>query len=201
MANSCSSRRTFLKLAAPTVAGALAAIDLAKAATAPDSQPEVWSHEYWAQQGDRKLSMFRKRMGAPKPGERLPALFLAHGSSVSSRSSYDLHVPGHGEYSFMDKFASYGFDVWTMDFEGYGRSSPARGNSNIADGVENLRAAIPVVLGNGSGTRSFLWRIFRGIACGCLRHGRAGARESSRARRVHLHGPGFADACRPRQAA
>ena len=38
----------------------------------------------------------------------------------------------------MDVFAGYGFDVWTMDFEGYGRSSPGKGNSNIADGVANL---------------------------------------------------------------
>jgi alpha-beta hydrolase superfamily lysophospholipase len=45
----------------------------------------------------------------------------------------------------MDVFAGYGFDVWTMDFEGYGHSSPSRGNSNVADGVEDLKAASALI--------------------------------------------------------
>jgi len=45
----------------------------------------------------------------------------------------------------MDKFAGYGFDVWTMDFEGYGKSSRTEGNSDIASGVEDLKAAVEVV--------------------------------------------------------
>ena len=36
------------------------------------------------------------------------------------------------DYSFMDKFAEYGFDVWTLDHEGYGRSTRTSSNSNIA---------------------------------------------------------------------
>ncbi len=107
---------------------------------------KVWSQEYWANRGDIKLYMFRKRRNAPKPGEAaLPALFLVHGSSISSRPSFDLSVPGRGEYSLMNQFAEYGFDVWTMDFEGYGRSSKSAGNSNIADGVADLKAAVEVV--------------------------------------------------------
>jgi len=39
--------------------------------------------------------MFRKRLGAPKPGEAArPVLFFVHGSSVTSRV-FDLNVPGH----------------------------------------------------------------------------------------------------------
>jgi pimeloyl-ACP methyl ester carboxylesterase len=45
----------------------------------------------------------------------------------------------------MDKFASYGFDVWTMDCEGYGRSTKTPANSDIASGVEDLKAASEVV--------------------------------------------------------
>ena len=113
---------------------------------AEEAKRSVWSQEYWAQRGDIKLYMFRKRAGAPKAGESaMPVLFLVHGSSISSRPSFDLSVPGHGEYSLMDKFAGYGFDVWTMDFEGYGRSSKSAGNSNIADGVEDLKCAVEVV--------------------------------------------------------
>ena len=60
----------------------------------------------------------------PKAGEpTLPVLFLVHGSSNSSRTSFDLTVPGHGEYSVMNTFAQLGFDVWTMDHENYGRST------------------------------------------------------------------------------
>jgi alpha-beta hydrolase superfamily lysophospholipase len=107
----------------------------------------IWSHDYSAQKGDIKLYLFRKRLGAPQAGQpALPVLFLVHGSSISSRPSFDLAVPGRGEYSLMDVFAGYGFDVWTMDFEGYGRSSKAAGNSNIADGVEDLKAAVEVVV-------------------------------------------------------
>src|ERR1700734_4509610 len=112
------SRRSFLYRlgamgAAPALAGGLGALGLAGAAPAEATdmprassdvagstgKTSVWSHEYWAQRGDVKLYMFRKRMHAPKPGEKpLPVLFLVHGSSISSRPSFDLTVPGHGEY-------------------------------------------------------------------------------------------------------
>ena len=71
-------------------------------------------------------------------------LFLVHGSSLSAQSSFDLKVPG-SEYSMMDVFARYGFDVWTMDHENYGRSSQTSSNSDIASGVEDLKAAMAVV--------------------------------------------------------
>jgi len=90
--------------------------------------------------------MFRKRRAAPKAGERpLPVLFLAHGSSMSGRPTFDLTVPGRGEYSLMNTFAGFGFDVWTMDFEGYGRSTHTEGNANIAEGVRDLKAATDLV--------------------------------------------------------
>ncbi|MGD0847602.1 alpha/beta hydrolase [Bradyrhizobium sp.] len=106
---------------------------------------EIWSSEYWTKKGDVPLWMFRKRLGAPKAGEpSRPVLFMVHGSSVTSRT-YDLHVPGHGEYSVMDVFARYGFDVWTMDHENYGKSGRTSGNSDIASGVEDLKVAMEVV--------------------------------------------------------
>jgi pimeloyl-ACP methyl ester carboxylesterase len=106
---------------------------------------DMWSGEYWTNKGDVKLSLYRKRMGAPKAGESLPVLFLVHGSSISARPTFDLTVPGKGEYSMMDVFARWGFDVWTMDHENYGRSSRTSGNSDIASGVEDLKAGVEVV--------------------------------------------------------
>ena len=66
---------------------------------------------------------------------------LVHGSSAAALSSFGLTMPGHGEYSLMNVFARYGFDVWTMDHEGYGESSRTDGTSDVASGVADLTAA------------------------------------------------------------
>jgi pimeloyl-ACP methyl ester carboxylesterase len=118
----------------------------AHAQTSPASG-EIWSQDYWAKKGDVKLNLWRKRTAAPRPSEpALPIVFLVHGSSNSARSSYDLNVPGKGEYSLMNVLARYGYDVWTMDHDGYGHSGSSGNNSDIASGVEDLKAAMPVVM-------------------------------------------------------
>src|SRR5256885_11274387 len=102
----------------------------------------VWSAEYSAKKGAVTLAMFRKRVGEPRAGEPpRPVLVFVHGSSISSRPSFDLTVPGAGEYSLMNVFARWGYDTWTLDHEGYGRSSRTDGNSDVASGVEDLKAA------------------------------------------------------------
>jgi pimeloyl-ACP methyl ester carboxylesterase len=107
----------------------------------------MWSEEYWAHKDDVKLYMFRKRLGAPAAGETpKPILFLVHGSSFSGPTGFDLHVPGKTDYSLMEKFAEYGYDVWTMDHEGYGKSDSTEGNSPIAEGVRDLKAGLEVVM-------------------------------------------------------
>ena len=123
----------------------MSAVASAQAHSIPATD-QIWSCEYWAHKGNVKLNLWRKRLGAPKPGEKRPVLFMVHGSSNSTRSSYDLSVPGKGEYSFMNMMAGYGYDVWTMDHDGYGRSGSSGNNSDIDSGVEDLKAAIPVVL-------------------------------------------------------
>src|ERR1700680_670227 len=175
--NGGQSRRKFLIGAAPAIAGGLALTSAARAALAQPvggakeksgaADEKIWSKEYWAQKGEIKLYLFRKRVGALQAGKpALPVLFLVHGSSISS-SSFDLTVPGRGEYSLMDAFARYGFDVWTMDFTGYGKSSRGEGNSNIADGVEDLKAAIPVVARETGQQRFYVF----GESSGALRAG------------------------------
>jgi pimeloyl-ACP methyl ester carboxylesterase len=148
------NRRSLLAGTAATAGGALAAS--ASAETEP-----VWFGEYWAsKQRDGqaiRLAMYRKRLGAPQTGETArPVLFMVHGSSTSARSSFDLSVPGRDDYSMMDVFARYGFDVWTMDHEGYGRSSRTDGNSDIASGVEDLKAAMAVIARESGQTRCHL---------------------------------------------
>ncbi|HBH37711.1 MAG TPA: alpha/beta hydrolase [Curvibacter sp.] len=108
----------------------------------------IWSEEHFVKRDDVPLYVYRKRATAPAPGEApRPVLFLVHGSTVSGRNTYDLQVPDRKDYSVMDWFAERGYDVWTMDHEGYGRSGwSGRGNSDIKTGLRDLEAVIPFVL-------------------------------------------------------
>ena len=120
------------------------------------------------QQGQREAQPLAQARGPPRAGEQpRPVLFLVHGSSNSTRSSFDLHVPGKGEYSLMNVMARYGYDVWTMDHDGYGRSGSSGNNSDIASGVEDLKAAIPVVLGETGQSKMH----FYGTSSGAIRAG------------------------------
>ncbi len=141
----------------------------------------IQSFEYWTSKGDVELYLYRKRLRAPDSGkEALPVLFLVHGSSFCGRSGFDMHPPDRDDYSLMDEFAARGFDVWTMDHEGYGRSSRTDGNSNIADGVEDLKAGTEVVE-TETGIKRFA---FYGQSSGALR---AAAFAAARPERVsHL---------------
>jgi len=176
LTNSKLTRRTLLSRVAPALAGSIVAMSptsfvLAQEKKRPANKSgnkKIWSSEYSTNKGDLSLYIYRKRLGAPKPGEAAkPILFLAHGSSVSSRPSFDLTVPGHDDYSLMDKFAEYGFDVWTMDFEGYGKSGMGTGNSDIATGAEDIKSAADVILRETGQSRFHLM----GESSGALRAG------------------------------
>src|ERR1700751_3730043 len=136
--------------------------DAVHAQRAPAEGSEIWSKEYWAKKGDVPLWMFRKRLGEPTQ----PVVFFVHGSSVTSRV-FDVHVPGKGEYSIMNEFARYGFDCWTMDHENYGKSGRTSGNSDVASGVEDLKASA-WVLTPETGQTKFN---FIGESSGALRAG------------------------------
>jgi pimeloyl-ACP methyl ester carboxylesterase len=140
---------------------------------AANPRPEPVGEEHWARKGDVRLHLWRKRC-APAPGRA--ALVLVHGSSLSALPSFDLTVPGHPDYSMMDWFARAGFDVWTLDHEGYGRSTITAGNADIACGIEDLRAAVPVILAQTGAERLSLY----GISSGSLRAGGYAAAEPHR---------------------
>jgi len=138
------SRRSALAGATAALGAGLASETLQPAAA--QTPPQIWSRQYTANKSGVALAVYRKRLGAPKAGEKpLPVLLLAHGSSVSAIPTFDLVVPGAGEYSLMNVFARYGFDVWAVDFENYGRSSRTDGTSNIASGADDLRATADVI--------------------------------------------------------
>ncbi len=180
------ARRTILKGASLGVGAGLASALTAQAQSTGAAEPSegpIWSAEYWAKKGEVALNLWRKRVGAPRAGEApLPILFLVHGSSNSTRSSYDLSVPGKGEYSLMNVFARYGYDVWTMDHDGYGYSGSSGNNSDIASSVEDLRAAIPVVARETGQAKMH----FYGTSSGAIRAGAFAQAEPERVDRLVL---------------
>src|SRR5690348_10121961 len=140
------TRRDIVRAAGVGIGATLATGPALAAAPSVPDDATPWSHDYWAKKGDVSLYLYRKRLTAPKPSEKpLPVLFLVHGSSISARPTFDLTVLGAGEYSMMNVFARAGFDVWTMDHEGYGRSSRTSGNSDIKSGVADLVAGTALV--------------------------------------------------------
>ena len=146
--------------------GLVAVTSAAVAPAAAAGAEEFAAAEFWTEQDGVKLWMFRKQLAAN--GGRRPVLFFAHGSTISARPSFDLEVPGAGEYSLMNVFARLGYDVWTMDFEGYGHSGRSAGNSDIATGARNLAAAA-VVIERETGAAKFH---IMGESSGALRAGR-----------------------------
>ena len=174
------ARRTVLKGAGLGVgAGLLSGIVTPATAAASD----IWSAEYWAKKGDVKLNLWRKRIGAPSAGEApKPLIFLVHGSSNSTRTSYDLTVPGKGEYSFMNVLAGFGYDVWTMDHDGYGRSGSSGNSSDIASGVEDLKAAMEVVTRETGRAKMHMF----GTSSGAIRAGAFAQSQPERIERLVL---------------
>jgi alpha-beta hydrolase superfamily lysophospholipase len=177
------ARRTILKAAGLSV-GAGMLSGLASAARAEGAAAaDIWSAEYWTQKGEIKLYIYRKRVGAPVAGEKpRPVLFMVHGSSNSSRTSYDLTVAGKAEYSMMNVFARDGFDVWTMDHEGYGLSSRSAGNSDIKSGVEDLKRAAEVVARETGQTKAHYF----GTSSGAIRAGAYAQAQPDRVDRLVL---------------
>jgi pimeloyl-ACP methyl ester carboxylesterase len=94
--------------------------------------------EHWIKKGDIRLFLWQKAaVGAPKG-----TILFVHGSSMASQPTFDLQVPGRPHSSAMEWFAERGYDTWTLDNEGYGRSDKSRPiNFDIANGADDIAAA------------------------------------------------------------
>jgi len=141
-----ASRRTVLTgIGVAAAAAAMPSVSRA-AANATFGTQGFWNKEYVAKKGDVKLQLYRRRMSEPKAGDKpLPTLIMVHGSSIGAMSSWDLTAPGAGEYNMMNVFSRFGYDVWAIDFEGYGKSDVTSGNSDIKSGVADLEASVPII--------------------------------------------------------
>jgi alpha-beta hydrolase superfamily lysophospholipase len=82
----------------------------------------------------------------------------------------------------MNVFARWGFDVWTMDHENYGKSGRTSGNSDIASGAQDLKTAMQVVARETGQSKAH----FMGESSGALRAGLYAMIEPDRVDRLVL---------------
>jgi pimeloyl-ACP methyl ester carboxylesterase len=101
----------------------------------------IKGEEHWTQKGsDVKLFLWEKCAG--DPAKSIGTILFVHGSSMASQPTFDLQVPGRSDSSAMDWFAARGFDCWSVDMEGYGRSTKDRdNNAPISYGADDCYAA------------------------------------------------------------
>lgn len=129
------------------------------------SAPQIHGEEHWIEKAGVRLFLWEKFATSPA-GK--PAILFVHGSSMASQPSFDLHVPGHPASSVMNWFASRGFDCWSVDCEGYGRSDKGRDIScDIATGAEDVLAAARYIRRARAGAPLLVY----GSSSGALRAG------------------------------
>ena len=124
--------------------------------------------EHWTSRkvdsGEIKLFLWEKKASAGVP--HAGTIFFVHGSSMASQPTFDLSVSGRPYSSAMDWFAERGFDTWTMDNEGYGRSDKHRAiNFDISNGADDLAAGSEYIM-KATGAKSLL---LYGISSGALK--------------------------------
>jgi pimeloyl-ACP methyl ester carboxylesterase len=125
----------------------------------------IEGQEHWTtKDGDVTLFLFNKCAG--DPAKTLATILFVHGSSMAAQPTFDLQVAGRPDSSAMDYFASRGFDCWSVDMEGYGRSTKTRdNNAPISQGADDCHAAA-LYIQKVRGKRPLL---VYGISSGALR--------------------------------
>src|SRR6202046_3125408 len=139
--------------------------DVTKTSTDKTSTVAIKGEEHWTTKDHNvKLFLFEKCAGDPK--NTTGTILFVHGSSMAAQPTFDLQVPGRPDSSVMDHFAKQGYDCWSVDMEGYGRSTKDRdNNAPIAQGADDCFAAASYIQ-KLRGKRPFL---VYGISSGALR--------------------------------
>ena len=148
-----------------------------------DGTTVIWKGgtEHWTRKGDVKLFLWNKK-AAPGTKHAGTILFV-HGSSMASQPTFDLTVPGRADSSAMDYFASLGYDTWTMDNEGYGRSDKTRPqNNDISNGADDLAVGSQYILGKTGAKKLLVY----GISSGALKAALFAQRHPERVARIAL---------------
>jgi pimeloyl-ACP methyl ester carboxylesterase len=140
----------------------------------------VQGTEHWTKKGDAKLFLWEKRRAQNSPDKG--TILFVHGSSMASQPTFDLQVPGHP--GAMDYFVGQGFDTWSVDMEGYGRSTKDRGiDATISEGADDLKAATDYIFKTRNHTGPLL---VYGISSGALRAALFAQRHPNRVKRLAL---------------
>src|SRR2546430_4158498 len=116
-----------------TVLLALIAAVLLLHPTVTAADESIAGAEHWVQSVSGadgkpiKLYVWEKRLRAGDPSAFARSgkvVLLAHGAGTPGRIAFDLQVPEKSAvtYSLMDYLAGQGFDVFTVDYQNYGRS-------------------------------------------------------------------------------
>jgi len=150
---------------------------------AADGSTVTWKGgtEHWTRKGDVKLFLWNKKAA---PGTK-PAgtILFVHGSSMASQPTFDLTVPGRADSSAMDYFASLGYDTWTMDNEGYGRSDKNRPqNNDISNGADDLAVGSQYIIEKTGARKMHVY----GISSGALKAALFAERHPQRVARLAL---------------
>jgi non-heme chloroperoxidase len=148
-----------------------------------DGSTTTWKGgtEHWTKKGDMKLFLWNRKPAPGKP--RLGTIFFVHGSSMASQPTFDLFVPGRPDSSAMQHFAGLGYDTWTMDNEGYGRSDKSRPqNNDISNGADDLSAGSEHILKQTGDPQLMVY----GISSGALKAGLFAQRHPERVSRLAL---------------
>ncbi len=120
--------------------------------------------EHWTTRDGARLFLWNKNAG--DPAKTRATILFVHGSSMASQPTFDLQVPGRPSSSAMEHFAGLGYDCWSVDMEGYGRSTKDRdNNAPISQGADDCYAAA-LYIQNLCGKRPFM---VYGISSGALR--------------------------------
>src|SRR5574341_625701 len=137
--------------------------------------------EHWTHKGDVKLFLWQK--SPPSGATPKGTIVFVHGSSMASRPTFDLQVPGRPDSSVMEWFAARGFDTWCMDHEGYGRSDKSRPiNCDIPNGADDLAAGSEYILKHAGAKKLLVY----GISSGALRAALFAQRHPERVARLAL---------------
>jgi pimeloyl-ACP methyl ester carboxylesterase len=131
-----------------------------------NEQTRLTGTEHWTHKGDVKLFLWNKC--AADPAKTTGTILFVHGSSMASQPTFDLHVPGRPDSSAMEWFAGHGYDCWSVDMEGYGRSTKTRdNNAPISFGADDCFAAATYIQKLRGARPLFVY----GISSGALRAG------------------------------
>src|SRR2546421_9559743 len=110
------------------------------------------------------LQVFLRHLAPTRtgPGRDKPPVLIIHGSTLPSGTSAAFRIHG---VSWMDDLAARGFDVWALDFLGYGGSDrypamnePAAGPplGRSADAARQIGAAVDFVTPHQHGTHGYI---------------------------------------------